>query len=218
MNAVPILLIVIIMLLLYIILFVHGSNASSDKDKVIIQKGVKKDNNTSIVGKTKTLFPSQETQRKWKEANEKGVEKTSIFASESHRDDEIESMEEEDNNEFEPMIPQDEIDLQDVEQEDLSILLDEEIEVSDESLTAKEIRFMQRAIERNKVTEEELPSLQNTVTKLQGSDFLEKLKSHEQLQNKLSLELMQILSGNTETISNAITNDERLVDDWTSFL
>ena len=150
MNAVPILLIVIIMLLLYIILFVHGSNASSDKDKVIIQKGVKKDNNTSIVGKTKTLFPSQETQRKWKEANEKGVEKTSIFASESHRDDEIESMEEEDNNEFEPMIPQDEIDLQDVEQEDLSILLDEEIEVSDESLTAKEIRFMQRAIERNK--------------------------------------------------------------------
>lgn len=218
MNAVPILLIVIIMLLLYIILFVHGSNASSDKDKVIIQKGVKKDNNTSIVGKNKTQFPSQETQRKWKEANEKGVDKTSIFASESHRDDEIESMEEEDNNEFEPMIPQDEIDLQDVEQEDLSILLDEEIEVSDESLTAKEIRFMQRAIERNKVTEEELPSLQNTVTKLQGSDFLEKLKSHEQLQNKLSLELMQILSGNTEMISNAITNDERLVDDWTSFL
>ena len=116
------------------------------------------------------------------------------------------------------MIPQDEIDLQDVGQEDLSILLDEEIEVSDESLTAKEIRFMQRAIERNKVTQEELPSLQNTVTKLQGSDFLEKLKSHEQLQNKLSLQLMQILSGNTETISNAITNDERLVDDWTSFL
>lgn len=218
MNAVPILLIVIIMLLLYIILFVHGSKSFSDKDKVIIQKGVKKDNNTSIVGKTKAQFPSQETQRKWKESNEKGVDKTSIFASESHRDDEIESMEEEDNNEFEPMIPQDEIDSQDVEQEDLSILLDEEIEVSDESLTAKEIRFMQRAIERNKVTEEELPSLQNTVTKLQGSDFLEKLKSHEQLQNKLSLELMQILSGNTEMISNGITNDERLVDDWTSFL
>lgn len=218
MNAVPILLIVIIMLLLYIILFVHGSKSSSDKNKVIIQKGVRKDNNTSIVGKTKAQFPSQETQGKPKEANEKGVDKTSIFASESHRDDEIESMEEEDNNEFEPMIPQDEIDLQDVEQEDLSILLDEEIEVSDESLTAKEIRFMQRAIERNKVTEEELPSLQNTVTKLQGSDFLEKLKSHEQLQNKLSLELMQILSGNTEMISNAITNDERLVDDWTSFL
>lgn len=206
MNVIPILLIVIVLLLVYIIMFVHGGGTPKDSQNTASQHPIQSEKPSSVIGKTKTSFPSRGTERKPEEADENRTEKPITFASESPNGDY--------ENEFHPMPPESEIDEDEIEREDLSILLDEEIEVSEESLTAKEIRLMQQAVERNTVSEQEKSELQKTAKKLQGSDFLEKLKTHEALQQKLNIELMRILAGNETVESKTETPPEN----WMSFL
>lgn len=206
MNAILILLIVIVLLLVYIILFVHGREIPKNSPNTASQHPIQSEKPSSVIGKTKTSFPSRGTERKPEEADENRTEKHATFASESPSVD--------DENEFHPIPPENEIDEDVVENEELNILFGEDIEVSDESLTTKEIRLMQQAVERNTVSEQEKPELQKTAEKLQGSDFLEKLKTHEALQSRLNAELMQLLSGNEKPA----TRTETSAEDWTSFL
>lgn len=206
MNAIPILLIVIVLLLVYIILFVHGRETPKNSPDAVSAEMLKKEKQVSVIGKTKTSFPPRETERKPKEADENRTEKPPTFAPESPSED--------DKNEFYPMSPENEIDEDVVEKEELDILFGEAIEVSDESLTTKEIRRIQRAVERNSVSEQEREALQKTAKKLQNSDFLEKLKTHEALQQKLSTQLMQLLAGNEKPEIETDTPAEN----WMSFL
>lgn len=204
MNTIPILLIIIVLLLVYIILFVHGGEKPKNGTNTASQYPIQSEKPSSVIGKTKTSFPSRGTERKPEEADENRTKKPPTFASESPSED--------DENEFHPMPPENEIDEGVVENEELNILFGEEIEVSDESLTTKEIRQIQQAVEQNTVSEQEKPDLQKTAKKLQGSDFLEKLKTHEALQQKLNAELMRILAGN-ETLEVKPASE-----DWMSFL
>lgn len=204
MNAIPILLIVIVLLLVYIILFVHGREKPKNNSHTVSQTPIRNKNPTSVIGKTKTSFPSRGTERKPEKADENRTEKPLTFAPESPSED--------NENEFHPMPPENEIDEGEVENEELNILFEQDIEVSDESLTTKEIRQMQQAVERKTVSEQEKISLQKTAHKLRGSDFLDKLKTHETLQQKLSIQLMQILAGIEKT------ETETPPENWMSFL
>ena len=208
MNAIPLLIIVIVLLLVYIIFFEHDKKAPRNKPNTTSENLSKAEKQISVIGKTKTSFPLQGTERKPKEANENRVVKTATFAPESPSVD--------DENEFHPMSPENEIDESLIENEELNILFGEDIQVSDESLTTKEIRQMQRAVERKTVSEQEKTSLQKTAQKLRGSDFLEKLKMHEAMQQELSTQLMQILAGNetSEVKSEVETSSEN----WMQFL
>lgn len=206
MNTIPILLIVIVLLLVYIILFVNVKKEPGNKLDTASNEPIRTQTPTSVIGKTKTSFPLQGTERKPKEADENRTEKPATFAPESPSED--------NENEFHPMPPENEIDDAVVENEELNILFGQDIEVSDESLTTKEIRQIQRAVERKTVSEQEKTSLQKTAHKLQGSDFLDKLKKHEALQQKLSAQLMQILAGTETTESKTETPPEN----WMSFL
>ena len=218
MNTIPLLLAVIVLLLLYIILFVHGNQKPKNKPSDTRQHEKAPEKPTSIIGKTKTVFPSQGTERKPKEADENRTEKPLTFVPETTPEVSGNNEQETDENEFNPMSDENEIDEEEIEQEDLSLLLEEEIEVSDESLTAKEIRLIQQTVKRNTVSEQEKPELQKTVAKLQGSDFLEKLKTHEALQSQLNAQLMQVLAGKTETMPKHNVKTDQSVDDWTLFL
>lgn len=206
MNAIPLLLIVIILLLLYNIIYVHGKETPINSPKTVPKNPIENKKTASVIGKTNTTFPSRRTERKPEEADENRTQKPPTFVSESPS--------ETNGNEFNPMPSENEIDMDDVEREELDILFGEDIEVSGESLTTKEIRQIQQAVKRNTVSEQEKPDLLKTAEKLQGSDFLEKLKSHETLQSRLNVELMQLLSGNEKS---AIPT-ETLAEDWTSFL
>jgi hypothetical protein len=189
MNAIPLLIIVIVLLLVYIIFFEHDKKAPRNKPNTTSENLSKAEKQISVIGKTKTSFPLQGTERKPKEANENRVVKTA---------------------------PENEIDESLIENEELNILFGEDIQVSDESLTTKEIRQMQRAVERKTVSEQEKTSLQKTAQKLRGSDFLEKLKMHEAMQQELSTQLMQILAGN-ET-SGVESEVETSSENWMQFL
>ena len=208
MNATLLLIIVIVLLLAYIILCKDDNLTQKDNPSTISQTSIRNKKQASVIGTTKTSFPSRGTERKPKEADENRAEKPLTFVPESPSKD--------DENEFNPMPPESEIDEDEIAREDLSILLDEEIEVSEESLTAKEIRRIQQAVERNSVSEQERPVLLQTAKKLQGSDFLEKLKTHEVQQQQLSIQLMQLLAGDEK--AEAKTEIETSPDNWTSFL
>ncbi len=210
MNAIPILLIVIILLLLYIILFVHGKKTTKNSPNSVAEKPIPSEKPSSVIGKTKTVFPSQGTERKHKEADENRTEKPLTFAPESPSED--------NENEFNPMAEETEIDTDEVEKEDLTLLLDKDIEVSDESLTAKEIRRIQQAVKRGRVSEEEKPELQKTVSKLQGSDFLTKLQEHEALQSQISNQLTQILAKKSDATPKSAEKTDPPNEDWTAFL
>ena len=207
MNAIPILLVVIVLLLVYIILFVHGRETPKKSPNTLSQPPIRNGKQTYVIGKTKTSFPSRETERKPGKADENQTEKPPTFAPESPSEDET--------NEFHPMPSENEIDENMVEKEELDILFGQDIEVSDESLTTKEIRRIQRAVERDTVSEQEKPLLQQAAAKLQGSDFLEKLKTHESLQQKLNQQLMQILGGTDKT---GTVETETPPEHWMTFL
>jgi hypothetical protein len=206
MNTIPVLLIMIVLLIVYIILFIHGRETPKNNQNTFDQKPIRNEKQVSVIGKTKTSFPSREAERKPEEADENRTEKPLTFAPESPS--------ETDENEFNPIPPENETDVDEVEKEELDILFGEDIEVSGESLTTKEIRQIQQAVKRNTVSEQEKPDLLKTAEKLHGSDFLEKLKSHEALQSRLNAELMQLLSGNEKPA----TRTETSAKDWTSFL
>lgn len=208
MNAILPLLIIIVLLLVYIILFEHDKETPENNRNTVFRKTIRNEEQTSVIGKAKTSFPSQEAERKPKEANKNRTEKPTTFAPESPSVD--------DENEFYPMSPENEIDESLIENEELNILFGEDIQVSDESLTTKEIRQIQRAVERKTVLEQEKTSLQKTAEKLRGSDFLEKLKMHKVLQQELSTQLMQILAGN-ET-SEVKSEVETPPENWMRFL
>lgn len=216
MDTTPMLMIIIIMLLLYIILFVNGDRPRKKKNADTPQDSFANSAKNNIIGKTKTVFPPKEMQRKPKESDENRIIKPSIFVPETSLDSMDGNQEQTDTNEFEPMLSENQIDAQEVEQEELSLLLDEEIEVSDENLTVREIRLIQQAVVRNKVTEQDKPQLRKTVEKLQGSDFLEKLKSHEELQAKLNAELMLLIAGKEPIVT--VEKRDTITDDWTLFL
>ena len=218
MNAILILLIVIVLLLVYIILFAHGHGKPKDSQNTLSQQPIQNERTQSIMGKTKTSFPSRGTEGKPEEADENREEKPSTFAPETSTEATGKKEENTDENEFHPMPEENEIDADEVEKEELSILLDEEIEVSDESPTAKEILRMQRAAVSKKLTEEEKPALQKTVDKLRGTDFLEKLKVHQQLQSNLNAELMRLIAGKETDVPVIGKNNEPVAKDWTSFL
>ncbi len=218
MNTIPFLLAVIILLLLYIILFAHGNQVSKNKLSEIPREDQNTEKATSIIGKTKTVFPSQGTERKPREADENRTEKPLTFVPETVPEASGKDDQETDENEFNPMSEETEIDEEEVQQEDLLLLLKEEIEVSEESLTAKEIHRIQQSVKRNTVSEREKSELQKTVAKLRGSDFLEKLKTHEALQSQLNAQLMRILAGKTETMPKHNVETDQSVDDWTLFL
>lgn len=207
MNAIPILLVVIVLLLVYIILFVHGRKTPKNSPNTLSQPPIRNEKQPSVIGKTKTSFPSRETERKPGEADENRTEKPPTFAPESPSED--------DTNEFHPMPPENEIDENVIEKEELDILFGQDIEVSDESLTTKEIRQIQRAVERDTLSEQDKPHLQQAAAKLQGSDFLEKLKTHQALQQKLNQQLMQILVGTDKT---GTTETETPPEHWMTFL
>ncbi len=215
MNAIPLLLIIIVLLLIYIVLFPHSSHTAKNEQKDTAPGSVKP---VSIIGTTKTSFPSEGTQGKPEEADKNSKANSPTFAPESRSDNADTHQKEEEENEFNPMPPENEVDEDEVAKEDLSILLDEEIESSDESLMAREIRMMQQSVENYAVTDKEKKALQKTVIKLRGSDFLEKLQKHEQIQRRIHADFMRLIAGEQESTPETDIRAGLPQEDWTSFL
>ncbi len=150
-----------------------------------------------MLGKTKTPFPFRAMSGHAKEANENRMEKGDSFVvgkSSGLSEKENVRGEEDEENEFYPSLPENETDEALEEQEELSLLLEKEIEVSSESITVKELQKLRTAAEKAEpLTETDKVFVKETAVKLRGTEFLEKLRAHELLQRERGRELSGLL-------------------------
>lgn len=104
------------------------------------------------------------------------------------------------------------------EDEAISLLLKEDIEVSTESVTTRELRRLQTAVETpDRLTAEDLDQVKETAVKLRGTDFMEKLREYASKEWERARALDELLRSPSEASKKSRSND---VDDtaWMAYL
>ena len=104
------------------------------------------------------------------------------------------------------------------EDEAISLLLKEDIEVSSESVTTRELRRLQTAVETpDRLTAEDLDQAKETAVKLRGTDFMEKLRKYASKERERARALDELLRSPSEAPKKSRSND---VDDtaWMAYL
>lgn len=104
------------------------------------------------------------------------------------------------------------------EDEAISLLLKEDIEVSTESVTTRELRRLQTAVETpDRLTAEDLDQAKETAVKLRGTDFMEKLREYASKERERARALDELLRSPCEASKKSRSND---VEDtaWMAYL
>ena len=104
------------------------------------------------------------------------------------------------------------------EDEAISLLLKEDIEVSSESVTTRELRRLQTAVETpDRLTAEDLDQAKETAVKLRGTDFMEKLREYASKERERARVLDELLRSPSEASKKSRSND---VNDtaWMAYL
>ena len=104
------------------------------------------------------------------------------------------------------------------EDEAISLLLKEDIEVSTESVTTRELRRLQTAVETpDRLTAEDLDQAKETAVKLRGTDFIEKLREYASKERERARALDELLRSPSEAPKKSRSND---VEDtaWMAYL
>ena len=104
------------------------------------------------------------------------------------------------------------------EDEAISLLLKEDIEVSSESVTTRELRRLQTAVETpDRLTAEDLDQAKETAVKLRGTDFMEKLREYASKERERARALDELLCSPSEASKKSRSKD---VDDtaWMAYL
>ena len=154
-----------------------------------------------LVGATRTVLPLEESV---KEAGESVCGETESDDSFAYRNAVAE-----DEQADEPDTPEDEA---------ISLLLKEDIEVSTESVTTRELRRLQTAVETpDRLTAEDLDQAKEAAVKLRGTDFMEKLREYASKERERARALDELLRSPSEAPKKSRSND---VDDtaWMAYL
>ena len=155
-----------------------------------------------LVGATRTVLPLEESV---KEAGESVCGETESDDSFAYRNAVAED-EQADEPEVAP------------EDEAISLLLKEDIEVSTESVTTRELRRLQTAVETpDRLTAEDLDQAKETAVKLRGTDFMEKLREYASKEREHARALDELLRSPSEAPKKSRSND---VEDtaWMAYL
>ena len=155
-----------------------------------------------LVGATRTVLPLEGSV---KEAGESACGETESDDSFAYRNAVAED-EQADEPEVAP------------EDEAISLLLKEDIEVSTESVTTRELRRLQTAVETpDRLTAEDLDQAKETAVKLRGTDFMEKLREYASKERERARALDELLRSPSEASKKSRSND---VDDtaWMAYL
>ena len=155
-----------------------------------------------LVGATRTVLPLEESV---KEAGESVCGETESDDSFAYRNAVAE-----DEQADEPEVAS--------EDEAISLLLKEDIEVSSESVTTRELRRLQTAVETpDRLTAEDLDQAKETAVKLRGTDFMEKLREYASKERERARVLDELLRSPSEAPKKSRSND---VDDtaWMAYL
>ena len=155
-----------------------------------------------LVGATRTVLPLEGSV---KEAGESVCEGTESKDSFAYRNAVAED-EQADEPEVTP------------EDEAISLLLKEDIEVSTESVTTRELRRLQTAVETpDRLTAEDLDQAKETAVKLRGTDFMEKLREYASKERERARALDELLRSPSEAPKKSRSND---VEDtaWMAYL
>ena len=155
-----------------------------------------------LVGATRTVLPLEGSV---KEAGESACGETESDDSFAYRNAVAED-EQADEPEVTP------------EDEAISLLLKEDIEVSTESVTTRELRRLQTAVETpDRLTAEDLDQAKETAVKLRGTDFMEKLREYASKERERARALDELLRSPSEAPKKSRSND---VEDtaWMAYL
>ena len=155
-----------------------------------------------LVGATRTVLPLEGSV---KEARESACGETESDDSFAYRNAVAED-EQADEPEVTP------------EDEAISLLLKEDIEVSTESVTTRELRRLQTAVETpDRLTAEDLDQVKETAVKLRGTDFMEKLREYASKERERARALDELLRSPSEAPKKSRSND---VEDtaWMAYL
>ena len=155
-----------------------------------------------LVGATRTVLPLKGSVKEAGESACGGTESDDSFAyrnavAEDEQADELE------------VAPEDEA---------ISLLLKEDIEVSTESVTTRELRRLQTAVETpDRLTAEDLDQAKETAVKLRGTDFMEKLREYASKERERARALDELLRSPSEAPKKSRSND---VNDtaWMAYL
>ena len=155
-----------------------------------------------LVGATRTVLPLEGSVKEAGESVYGGTESKDSFA--------YRNAVAEDKQADEPEVaPEDEA---------ISLLLKEDIEVSSESVTTRELRRLQTAVETpDRLTAEDLDQAKETAVKLRGTDFMEKLREYASKERERARALDELLRSPSEAPKKSRSND---VDDtaWMAYL
>ena len=160
-------------------LFLYTGKDGKDKaDSVREKKPPQKvENTTSVIGRTKTDITQFSTVLPNNPAPVKDVDNSDNFTEEG--------------NEFFPDI--DEVDEEEVELEELFEVTQDDIRLNGTELVSKEISLLKKAGNSDSIEEEEKAAVSETISKLNGSDFLKLLKENEAKAEKRNRELMRMI-------------------------
>ena len=160
-------------------LFLYTGKDGKDKaDSVREKKPPQKvENTTSVIGRTKTDITQFSTVLPNNPAPVKNVDNSDNFTGEE--------------NEFFPDI--DEVDEEEVELEELFEVTQDDIRLNGTELVSKEISLLKKAGNSDSIEEEEKAAVSETISKLNGSDFLKLLKENEAKAEKRNRELMRMI-------------------------
>ena len=164
---------------IFLWLFLHtGKKVSENTDSIREKKPPQKEGNTSsVIGRTKTDITQYSTVLPNNPAPVKDVDNSDNFTGEE--------------NEFFPDI--DEVDEEEVELEELFEVTKDDIRLNGTELISKEISLLKKVGSNDSIEEEEKAEVSETISKLQGSDFLKLLKENEAKAEKRNQELMRMI-------------------------
>lgn len=155
-----------------------------------------------LVGATRTVLPLEGSVKEAGESVYGGTESDDSFAYRNA----VAEDEQADEPEVTP------------EDEAISLLLKEDIEVSSESVTTRELRRLQTAVEMpDRLTAEDLDQAKETAVKLRGTDFMEKLREYASKERERARALDELLRSPSEAPKKSRSND---VEDtaWMAYL
>ena len=155
-----------------------------------------------LVGATRTVLPLEGSVKEAGESVYGGTESDDSFAYRNA----VAEDEQADEPEVAP------------EDEAISLLLKEDIEVSTESVTNRELRRLQTAVETpDRLTAEDLDQAKETAVKLRGTDFMEKLREYASKERERARALDELLRSPSEAPKKSRSND---VEDtaWMAYL
>lgn len=160
-------------------LFLHtGKKENENTDSIREKKPPKEEENTSsVIGRTKTDITQYSTVLPNNPAPVKDVDNSDNFTGEE--------------NEFYPDV--DEVDEEEVELEELFEVTKDDIRLNGTELVSREISLLKKAGNSDSIDDNEKAVISETISKLNGSDFLKLLKENEAKAEKRNQELMRMI-------------------------